>query len=64
MTITRENATTSQRKSNLRNIRGTFAAEGKSISESTRRNLDRIASGQTSYQQVLTELRAKYEKRI
>ena len=64
MTITRENATTSQRKSNLRNIRGTFAAEGKSISESTRRNLDRIASAQTSYQQVLTELRAKYEKRI
>ena len=64
MTITRENATTSQRKSNLRNIRGTFAAEGKSISESTRRNLDRIASGQSSYQQVLTELRAKYEKRI
>ena len=59
MTITRENATTSQHKSNLRNIRGTFAAEGKSISESTRRNLDRIASGQTSYQQVLTALRAK-----
>ena len=63
MTITRENATTSQRKSNLRNIRGTFAAEDKSISESTRRNLDRIASGQTSYQQVLIDLRAKYEKR-
>ena len=40
-----------------------FAAEGMSISESTRRNLDRIASGQTSSQQVLTELRAKYEKR-
>lgn len=50
-------------KSNLRNIRGTFAAEGMTISESTRINLDRIASGQTSYQQVLTELRAKYEKR-
>ena len=32
------------------------------ISKSTRSNLDRIASGQTSYQQVLTELRAKYEK--
>ena len=64
MTITRENATTSQHKGNLRNIRGTFAAEGMTISKSTRRNLDRIASGQTSYQQVLTELRAKYEKRI
>lgn len=52
----------SQHKSNLRNIRGTFAAEGMTISKSTRSNLDRIASGQTSYQQVLTELRAKYEK--
>ena len=54
---------TPQHKSNLRNIRGTFAAEGMTISKSTRSNLDRIASGQTSYQQVLTELRAKYEKR-
>ena len=56
-------AATSQHKSNLRNIRGTFAAEGMTISKSTRSNLDRIASGQTSYQQVLIELRAKYEKR-
>ena len=54
---------TPQHKSNLRNIRGTFAAEGMTISESTRSNLDRIASGQTSYQQVLTELRSKYKKR-
>ena len=57
-------AATPQHKSNLRNIRGTFAAEGMTISKSTRSNLDRIASGQTSYQQVLTELRAKYEKRF
>ena len=55
-------AAASQHKSNLRNIRGTFAAEGMTISKSTRSNLDRIASGQTSYQQVLIELRAKYEK--
>ena len=55
----------SQNKSNLRNIRGTFAAEGMTISKPTRSNLlDRIASGQTSYQQILTELRAKYEKRF
>lgn len=55
-------AATPQHKSNLRNIRGTFAAEGMTISKSTRSNLDCIASGQTSYQQVLTELRAKYEE--
>ena len=50
-------------KSNLSNICGTFAAEGMTISKYTRRNLGRIASGQTSYQQVLAELREKYEKR-
>ena len=48
---------------NLRNIRGTFAAEGMRLSQSTRSNLDRIASGQASYQRVLQELREKYEKR-
>lgn len=58
----RKNNATPQHKSNLRNIRGTFVAEGMTINKSTRRNLERIASGQTSYQQVLTELRAKYEK--
>ena len=40
-----------------------FAAEGMTISKSTNSSLDRIASGQTSYQQVLIDLRAKYEKR-
>ena len=55
-------AATPQHKSNLRNIRGTFVAEGMTISKSTRSNLDLIADGQTSYQQVLTELRAKYEE--
>lgn len=52
-----------QHESNVRNIRGTFAAEGMTISKATRSNLDRIASGQASYQDVLTELKAKYEKR-
>ena len=42
-----------QHDSNLRNIRGTFAAEGMTISKSTRDNLDSIASGKFSYQQVL-----------
>ena len=60
--LTSEKYTAPQHKSNLRNIRGTFAAEGMTISKSTRSNLDRIASGQTSYQQVLNELRAKYEE--
>lgn len=52
----------SQHKRNFRNIRGTFAVEGMTISNATRRNLDRIASGQASYQQVLEELLVKYTK--
>ena len=55
--------TSAQHKSNLRNLQGTFAIEGMSIGKSTRANLDRIASGQASYEQVLQELRKKYEKK-
>lgn len=61
--LTSKKHAASQHKSNLRNIRGTFAAEGMTISKSTNSDPDRIASGQTSYQQVLIDLRAKYEKR-
>ena len=55
--------TPAQHKSNLRNVYGTFAIEGMSISKDTRSNLDRIGSGQASYQQVVNELRAKYAHR-
>ena len=47
----------------LRNLYGTLEAEGMTFSASTRNNLDRIVSGEASCQQVLDELRAKYEKR-
>ena len=60
---TASGSSSQQHENDFHNICGTFAAEGMTISKSTRSNLDRIASGQTSYQQVLTELRAKYEKR-
>ena len=55
--------TPAQHKSNLRNVYGTFAIEGMTISKDTRNNLDRIGSGQVSYQQVVNELRAKYAKK-
>ena len=47
----------------VRNVYGTFAIEGMTISKDTRSNLDRIGSGQASYQQVVNELRAKYAKK-
>lgn len=52
-----------QHQKNLKNIVGTFAIEGMTISKDTRSNLDRIGSGQASYQQVVNELRAKYAKK-
>ena len=54
-----------QQERMLRNLYGTFAAEGITLSASTRRNLDldRIVNGEASCQQVLNELREKYEKR-
>ncbi len=52
-----------QYESAVRNLAGSFAAEGILISRETKRNLARISSGQSSYQQVLQELRTKYEKR-
>ena len=55
--------TPAQHKSNLRNVYGTFAIEGMTISKDTRSNLDRIGNGQASYQQIVNELRAKYVKK-
>ena len=52
-----------QYASRLRNVRGTFAAEGMTVSRSAEKQLERIANGQSSYHQVLHELWAKYEKR-
>lgn len=56
-----QSTTQAQQESNLRNVYGTFAIEGLTISEETRANLDRIATGRASYQQVLQELRDKYK---
>lgn len=63
MSAKRTLSVSAQHQRNLRNVYGTFAVEGMTISKSTRSNLDRIASGKASYQQVLQELRIKYQKR-
>ena len=46
----------------LSSLYGTFAAENMVLRDTTRRNLNRIVSGQASYQQVLNELRLKYSR--
>lgn len=58
-----KSTTPAQHKSNLRNVYGTFAIEGMTISKATRSNLDRIGSGQAGYQQIVKELCAKYAKK-
>ena len=47
-------------KSRLKCLTGTFAAEGMTISDTTRRNIERIANNQTNYHQILKELKEKY----
>jgi len=46
----------------MQSVAGTMAIEGIPLSEASRHNLDRYASGQASYQQLMAELRAKYQK--
>ena len=50
-------------KSNLKNVIGTFAIEGIAIDKATRNNLERMSSGQISYQQIVKELRANYAQK-
>ena len=51
-----------QHKKMIRNVAGTMAIEGLTLSEASRRNLDRYASGQANYQQIMAELKAKYQR--
>lgn len=56
-------ALASQHENNLCNVYGTFAIENMALSKATRKNLDRIGTGQAGYQQVLKELRVKYARK-
>ena len=51
-----------QHQKMIRSVAGTMAIEGLTLSESSRRNLDRYASGQANYQQIMAELKAKYQR--
>ena len=51
-----------QHQKMIRNVAGTMAIEGLTLSEASRRNLDRYASGQANFQQIMAELKAKYQR--
>ena len=46
----------------IRNVVGTMAIEGLTLSDASRHNLDRYAGGQASYKQIMAEIKAKYFK--
>lgn len=58
----RQNVSAEQHKKMIRCIAGTMAIEGITLSEASRDNLDRYASGQANYQQIMAELKAKYQR--
>lgn len=47
-------------ETNLKNLKGTFAVEGMTISEESIENLKRIENGKVSYTDVIEELKLKY----
>jgi len=49
-------------KQRVQGVAGTMAIEGLTLSEASRRNLDRYASGQANFQQIMAELKAKYQR--
>ncbi len=46
----------------VRSVAGTMAIEGITLSEASRQNLDRYAHGQADFQQIMSELKAKYQR--
>lgn len=46
----------------LRNLQGSFAVEGITISESTKQNLERIFAGKATPEIIVREILAKHRK--
>ncbi len=49
---------------NLRSLKGTFAVESMTVSETGIKNLERIDSGKATYKDVIEELKLKYMQRV
>lgn len=60
--VHRKTVTDRIHKQRVQSVAGTMAIEGLTLSEASRRNLDRYASGQANFQQVMAELKAKYQR--
>ena len=51
-----------QHRKKIRSVTGTMAIEGLTLSDASRRDLERYASGQASFRQIMAELIAKYQR--
>lgn len=60
--VHRKNVTDKIHKQRVQSVAGTMAIEGLTLSDASRRNLDRYASGQANFQQIMAELKAKYQR--
>lgn len=60
--VHRKTVTGKIHKQRVQSVAGTMAIEGLTLSESSRRNLDRYASGQANFEQIMEELKAKYQR--
>jgi hypothetical protein len=58
----RQPVTDKLHKQRVKCVAGTMAIEGLTLSDASKRNLDRYASGQANYQQIMAELKAKYQR--
>ena len=59
----KESAPYPRYESDLSSLKGTFAVEGITLSQDTIANIERIARGQASCQQILQELHTKYDRK-
>ena len=60
--VTKKPVSAEEHQKMIRSVAGTMAIKGLTFSEASRRNLDRYASGQANFQQITTELKAKYQR--
>lgn len=51
-------------ENSLKNLAGTFAVEGMSISNESMLNLEKLATGKKSCSEIVQELKIKYMQRI
>ncbi len=60
--VTKKPVSVENHQKMISSVAGTMAIEGFTLSEASRRNLDRYASGQANSQQIIAELKAKYQR--